>query len=200
MSRYYSVETVSLVVALKVRYPGRVTMIRGNHECRQITQVYGFYDECTRKYGSPEVWYVIIIATSWIWRTLPCQTVRLVVQWNIINLISDRTFVAATLCYKERRTQRINRTMSPLAKQITHIMKLKWARRFCIDICSNTLCVCLCRTLFTDLFDYLPSTALIENQIFCPHGGLSPNLDMLDHVRAIDRFMEVCFSSKYYTR
>eukprot|EP00041_Stephanoeca_diplocostata_P009106 m.138969 g.138969 ORF g.138969 m.138969 type:complete len:266 (+) comp17604_c0_seq4:179-976(+) len=46
-------------------------------------------------------------------------------------------------------------------------------------------------TMFTDLFDYLPSTALVENQIFCPHGGLSPNLDMLDHVRAIDRFMEV---------
>jgi diadenosine tetraphosphatase ApaH/serine/threonine PP2A family protein phosphatase len=34
-------------------------------------------------------------------------------------------------------------------------------------------------------------TALVENQIFCPHGGLSPNLDTLDHVRALDRFTEV---------
>jgi serine/threonine-protein phosphatase 2A catalytic subunit len=103
---YYSVETVTLLVALKVRYRDRLTILRGNHESRQITQVYpsilllifflsyGFYDECLRKYGNANVWKT-----------------------------------------------------------------------------------------FTELFDYLPLTAVVEGQIFCLHGGLSPSIDTLDQIR-----------------
>jgi len=99
---YFSVESVCLVVALKVRYPQKVFLIRGNHESRQITQVYGFYDECLRKYATPNVW-----------------------------------------------------------------------------------------KYFTDLFDYLPLTVLVDDKIFCVHGGLSPVLKSLDDIRALDRFQEV---------
>jgi serine/threonine-protein phosphatase 2A catalytic subunit len=99
---HHSVECVTLMFLYKVRFRDRITILRGNHESRQITQVYGFYDECYQKYSSPDVW-----------------------------------------------------------------------------------------KYFTDAFDYLPLTGLIENQILCMHGGLSPSMDSLDHIRELDRVQEV---------
>lgn len=98
----YSVETLLLLLAYKVRYPDRIRLLRGNHETRQITQTYGFYDECLRKYGSCNVW------------------------------------------------------------------------RYC-----------------TEVFDYLTISAVIEGEVFCVHGGLSPHVNTIDKIRAIDRQQEV---------
>ncbi|KAG7664146.1 PPG1 [[Candida] subhashii] len=57
---YYSVETISLLIALKLRYPDRIFLIRGNHESRTITTNYGFYTEVLNKYnGSADVWTYI---------------------------------------------------------------------------------------------------------------------------------------------
>lgn len=51
-----SVETFQLLLCYKARYPECITLLRGNHESRQITQVYGFYEECVRKYGNVNPW------------------------------------------------------------------------------------------------------------------------------------------------
>ena len=44
---------------------------------------------------------------------------------------------------------------------------------------------------FTALFDSLPLVAIVENQIFCVHGGLSPSIDSVDQIKKLDRIQEI---------
>ena len=53
---YNSVETLEYLLCLKLKYPDKITLLRGNHESRQICFTYGFYEEITRKYGNPNPW------------------------------------------------------------------------------------------------------------------------------------------------
>ena len=38
------IETICLLFALKIKYPGQVTILRGNHESSSITKIYGFFE------------------------------------------------------------------------------------------------------------------------------------------------------------
>ena len=42
----YSIEVLALIFCLKICYPKRIWMLRGNHECRQMTSFFNFRDEC----------------------------------------------------------------------------------------------------------------------------------------------------------
>ncbi|XP_070581386.1 serine/threonine-protein phosphatase PP1-alpha-like isoform X2 [Ptychodera flava] len=96
-----SLETICLVLAYKIKYPNNFFLLRGNHECASINRIYGFYDECKRRYNIK------------LWKT------------------------------------------------------------------------------FTDCFNCLPIAALVEDTIFCMHGGLSPDLGEIDQIRNIDRPLDV---------
>lgn len=50
-----SIESICLLLAYKIKYTENFFILRGNHECASINRIYGFYDECKRRY-SPRLW------------------------------------------------------------------------------------------------------------------------------------------------
>ncbi|KAF6001662.1 Ran GTPase gsp2 [Cyanidiococcus yangmingshanensis] len=96
-----SLETICLLMAYKIRYPCNFFILRGNHESASINRIYGFYDECRRRYNVK------------LWKT------------------------------------------------------------------------------FCDVFNCLPVAAIVDEKIFCCHGGLSPELSSMDQIRNIARPTDV---------
>ncbi|KAH3762689.1 serine/threonine-protein phosphatase PP1 [Pelomyxa schiedti] len=92
-----SLETIALLLAYKIKFPENFFLLRGNHECASVNRIYGFFDECKRRYSIK------------LWKT------------------------------------------------------------------------------FTDCFNCLPVAALIDDKIFCMHGGLSPDLKSLEQINRIMR-------------
>eukprot|EP00002_Diphylleia_rotans_P033400 TRINITY_DN709_c0_g4_i1.p1 TRINITY_DN709_c0_g4~~TRINITY_DN709_c0_g4_i1.p1 ORF type:complete len:299 (-),score=48.55 TRINITY_DN709_c0_g4_i1:46-942(-) len=97
----FSLETICLLLSYKIKYPENFFILRGNHECASINRIYGFYDDCKRRYSIK------------LWKT------------------------------------------------------------------------------FTDCFNCLPICAIIDEKIFCTHGGLSPDLQSLDQIRRLMRPTDV---------
>ncbi len=61
-----SLETIMLLLCLKIKFPENFFLLRGNHESAGITRMYGFYDECKRR-SSVKTWKMIVDAFN----TLP---------------------------------------------------------------------------------------------------------------------------------
>jgi serine/threonine-protein phosphatase PP1 catalytic subunit len=96
-----SVEVMALLFCLKLRFPEEVTLLRGNHECREVTRHYGFSGECKSKYGK-------------------------------------HTY-----------------------------------RQFC------------------QVFDKMPVCAVVDDRVFCVHGGIAPGAMSLEAINEIERFGEI---------
>ena len=54
-----SLETILLLMLYKIKYPENFFLLRGNHECANVTRVYGFYDECKRR-TNIKIWKTFI--------------------------------------------------------------------------------------------------------------------------------------------
>jgi len=100
---FQSLEVMILLILMKIKYPNRVYLLRGNHESRQTNQNYGFHVECLKKYNQS--------STVWLY----------------IN----------------------------------------------------------------EMFDYLPLAAVIDNKLFCIHGGLSPSIQKIEDIKALERCKDI---------
>ncbi|KAK1310346.1 hypothetical protein QJS10_CPA08g00026 [Acorus calamus] len=65
----HSLETITLLLALKAEYPHNVHLIRGNHEAADINALFGFRIECIERMGERDgiwVWHRINRLFNWL--------------------------------------------------------------------------------------------------------------------------------------
>jgi len=60
-----SLETIVLLFGFKARNPENFFLLRGNHECASITRIYGFYDECKRRFNI-KLWKQFCDVFNWL--------------------------------------------------------------------------------------------------------------------------------------
>jgi serine/threonine-protein phosphatase PP1 catalytic subunit len=66
----HSLETILLLMCYKIKYPENFFLLRGNHECANVTRVYGFYDECKRR-CNVKVWKTFVDTFNCVRAPLP---------------------------------------------------------------------------------------------------------------------------------
>ena len=52
---YYSIDTICYLLAWKIK-TGRIYLLRGNHEDKNINSVYGFFDECQKHFFGNQIY------------------------------------------------------------------------------------------------------------------------------------------------
>lgn len=53
-----SLEVICLLLLLKIRFPAKIFLLRGNHECSLINQVYGFRDELEERFQNGDLLWI----------------------------------------------------------------------------------------------------------------------------------------------